>query len=553
MDLTGQDNLWLIVAGIGVFFVIRLAVGYLASRRVQTTADYVVAGRRLPVYLAGASIMATWFAAETIMGASSTAYELGLQGVVFDPFGAVLCLILSGLFFMRLMRRARYVTAMDFFEARYGRKMVIAGAFTQVLAYFGWTAAQIVAGGSIVQALFGVPLELGMVIVTAIVTSYTMMGGMWADTLLDFMQVFLTAGGITLIFVAVLRQVGGFGGLIESGGALYVSNPWTIMGIPGEGYLGYSGHMGAFYWLAAWMAVGLGSLPAQDLIQRSMSARSESVAVGSSYLAALLYGMFGILSPLIGIGMFALKPAAAEQAGEFLIISAAVDYLSPVLASLFIAALVSALMSTSDSSLLAGASIITENLMPAFGRPLDEKSQLRWTRIMVLAIGLMSLLIALFAATIYKLAIFAWTVLLVGQAAPFILGFYWKKANHSGALAGFGAGFISWLVALALYYPHTLAAVGDPEIALWDAAYISSVPAFLICVVVIVAVSWLTQQTDPPKVLTDVDGQPLDMRHPLGLPTRLAGLAGDRDQDGGGPDAQRRMSSRAERQASSEG
>ena len=517
MDLSNYEHLPLIIGAIGVFFLIRLAVGYIASRQVKNTEDYIVAGRRLPLYLAGASIMATWFAAETIMGASATAYQLGFQGVVFDPFGAVLCLFLSGFFFMRLLRRGRYLTAMDFFQARYGKGMVIAGAVTQILAYFGWTAAQIVAGGSIVHALFGLPLPTGMLIVTLVVVSYTMLGGMWADTLLDFMQVFLTAGGITLIFVVVLQKVGGFPGLFANGGAQFVSNPWTIFAIEGEGYLGYSGHMGVFYWLAAWMAVGMGSLPAQDLIQRSMSGRNEAVAVHGSYMAAILYGVFGILSPLIGIAMFAINPDIPAKAQEFLIVGAAVENLSPVLAALFIAALVSALMSTSDSSLLAGASIITENLMPLWKKDLEPKKQLFWTRMMVLFIGLGSLLIGLYAATIYRLAIFAWSVLLVGQAVPFILGFYWKKANQTGALAGFAAGFLSWLAGMALYYPQTLQTVGESETAIWDAAYISSVPAFLICLIVFVSVSLLTGKKDLPKALRDIDGNLLEMKKPFGL------------------------------------
>ena len=102
MEFQAYEYAGLVIGGIVVFFLIRLAIGYWASRRVETTVDYIVAGRRLPIWLAAASIMATWFAAETLMGASSTAYQYGLQGVVFDPFGAALCLFLSAFFFRRV-------------------------------------------------------------------------------------------------------------------------------------------------------------------------------------------------------------------------------------------------------------------------------------------------------------------------------------------------------------------------------------------------------------------------------------------------------------------
>jgi len=266
------------------------------------------------------------------------------------------------------------------------------------------------------------------------------------------------------------------------------------------------------------MALGLGSIAAQDLMQRSMSARNEATAVHGTYLAAILYLGFGVLSPLIGIAMFAMNPNIAPEQTEFILVTATTEHLSPVLAGIFIAALASALMSTSDSSILAGASVFTENILPLFKKGLTEKSQLAWTRVMVFVIGLMSLLMALYAQTIYKLSVFAWTVILVGMFAPFAFGMYWKKANQSGALAGFLGGWITWLITLPILYPTTLEInAGDSELAIWDAAYIGSVPAFLVSVLLVVVVSLLTQKRDAPKPLTDVDYQVIETKDRLGL------------------------------------
>jgi len=517
MEFQAYEYAGLVIAGIVVFFIIRLGVGYWASRRVTSTADYIVAGRRLPIWLAAASIMATWFAAETLMGASSTAYQYGLQGVVFDPFGAALCLFISGFFFVRLMRRARYLSIISFFDSRYGKGMGVLGSIAQILTYFAWTGAQIVAGGNIVHALLGWPVWLGMLLVAVIVIVYTVMGGLWADTALDFMQMFLTAGGITLIFLGVLAAVGGWSGLTTNAGSLYVSNPLTLLPIPGEGYLGYTGTTGMFYWLAAWMAVGLGSIPTQDLMQRSMSSKNESVAVWGAFGAGALYLFFGVMSPLIGIAMFKLNPAILPEQTEFLLLSAAFQYLNPVLAALFIAALASALMSTSDSSVLAGASVFTQNVLPFFKKSMTDKDNLRWTRIAVVASGLISVSVALLAGTIYRLAMVAWSLLLVGLFAPFAFGMYWKKANRSGAIAAFLAGFASWIAIIVYYYPSTLeACAGDVECGLWDAIYVASTPAFIISLLTIIVVSLLTQKRDAPRPLTDVDGNPLALTKRLG-------------------------------------
>ncbi|MDD5468434.1 MAG: sodium:solute symporter family protein [Anaerolineales bacterium] len=531
MDLGGYEYAWLVIVGIVVFFVIRLAIGWYASRRVKDNVDFIVAGRRLPIYLAGASIMATWFAAETLMGASSTAYQYGLQGVVFDPFGAAFCLFLSGFLFIRMMRRARYLTLIDFFDRRYGKGMGLLGSIIQLVTYFAWTGAQIVAGGNIVHALLGWPVSTGMIMVAIIVTVYTMMGGLWADTLLDFMQMFLTAGGITLIFVGVLGAVGGFEGMFTDAGSLYVSEPFTLLPIEGEGYLGYTGIIGIFYWLAAWMAVGLGSVPAQDLMQRSMAAKNEAVSVWGTYMAGALYLIFGVMSPLIGIMMFKLNPNILPENTEFLLVSAAMQTLHPVLVALFIAALASALMSTSDSSVLAGASVVTENILPFFKKDLTDKDKLRWTRIMVLVIGLISITIALIAGTIYRLAMVAWSILLVGLFAPFAFGMYWKRANRSGAVAAFLGGLISWIFLVIYYFSTTIeACAGDFECGFWDAVYIGSTPAFVISVVLMIVVSLLTQKQDAPRQLTDVDGKPLAMTRRLGILPLKDALSGKSEE-----------------------
>ncbi len=512
----------LIVGAIVVLLFIRLGVGYWASRKVETTTDYVLAGRRLPIWMAAPSIMATWFAAETLMGSSSEAYKYGLQGVIFDPFGATLCLVLSALLIVRLARRAQYVTIMDFFQQRYGTTMSVVGSIAQIIGYFGWTAAQIVAGGAILQALLGWDLSVGMVLVAGVVTIYTMAGGLWADTALDFMQMFLTMGGLLVIFGGILWAVGGLEAFIGMAGAQYTDYPFAMTPTAEEGYLGYQGTLGWFYYAAAWMAIGLGSIPAQDYLQRTCAARNENVAVKSTYIAAFLYITFGILSPFIGMAAYtAIGPEIEADATQFILITMAMEYLSPILVALFVAALASALMSTSDSSMLAGATMFTENIVKVFKPDLSDKDQLFLTRAALVVSGVLSLAIALWARSIYELAVLANTCILVGMVAPYVIGMYWKKANHIGALTSFFAGSISWVIFAVYYYyaPEigTFAICeGDPYCSLWDAVYIGSAPAFFVSVVSFIVASLATGKIDPPKILKDIYGRPVSMKNALG-------------------------------------
>lgn len=214
-----------------------------------------------------------------------------------------------------------------------------------------------------------------------------------------------------------------------------------------------------------------------------------------------------------------LGPDLSGEQTEFILVSMAMKFLHPVLAAIFIAALASALMSTSDSSMLASATMFTENIVKVFKPDLSDKAQLRLTRLSLLISGVLSLLIALYASTIYKLAVLANTSILVGMAAPYLIGYYWKKANHTGALASFFSGVISWILLTFIWmYTYVLPVVYEGEMSddvVWDSIYIASTPAFFISVIFLIVVSLLTQKSDPPKPFRDVYGRPVDTRGPF--------------------------------------
>jgi len=332
------------------------------------------------------------------------------------------------------------------------------------------------------------------------------------------MQMFLTSIGLVIITVAIMISVDGFSNMVNMAGAQYTTNTFAIWPTAEDGYYGYFGVHGWFYYIAAWLALGLGAIPAQDYLQRTCAAKNESIAVKSTFVAGALYLAFGVLSPLIGVTAYgALGPDLEGAQTEFILITMAIKYLPPILVAVFVAALASALMSTSDSSLLAGATMFTENIVKVFKPNLSDKDTLRLTRISLIVSGVLSLVIALYASTIYKLAVLANTSILVGMAAPYLIGMYWKKANHWGALASFFSGVISWLILTFTWaYTYILPVVYEGEMmddVWWDSIYIASTPAFLISVVFLFVVSLLTQKKDPPKLLTDINGKLVDTKN----------------------------------------
>src|SRR2546425_641456 len=130
-----------------LYMLLSVGIGLVAARRVHTAKDFAVAGRSLPLPIVIATVFATWFGAETVFGISATFVKEGLHGVVADPFGSSLCLILAGLFFARRLYRLNLLTIGDYYRLRYNRTVEVLCTLCIVASYLGWVAAQIKALG----------------------------------------------------------------------------------------------------------------------------------------------------------------------------------------------------------------------------------------------------------------------------------------------------------------------------------------------------------------------------------------------------------------------
>lgn len=165
-----------------IYLLISIGIGLYAARRVHSAADYVVAGRSLPIYVTIATVFATWFGSETVLGISSTFIGEGLGGIIGDPFGASLCLIIVGLFFAKPLYRMKLLTIGDFYRRKYGRTVELFVSLAICASYIGWVSAQIMALGLVFNVLSdgAISNQAGMLIGMGAVLVYTIMGGMWS-------------------------------------------------------------------------------------------------------------------------------------------------------------------------------------------------------------------------------------------------------------------------------------------------------------------------------------------------------------------------------------
>ena len=475
-----------ILLGLGAYLLCMLGVGVYASRRVSGTDDFIVAGKRLGMILGTATLAATWFGGGLCIGAASAAYSGGMLAVIADPFGAALCLFLAGLFYVRVLRRMGLMTVASFFTSRYDRHCGLVASLCTIPAYVGWVAALMVAFGRILQSLAHLDPAIGICIGGAVVLIYTFAGGMWAVTLTDFVQLLILVAGMVIITPILLVEMGGWDSLAAQIG------PERFDLYPREG--------SATAWFAYardWLVIGLGNLAGQDLIQRSLSCRNERVAYRSAYAAGIIYVTIGLLPVLLGMAGAVIMPDLAEP--DLIMMELAMRYLPAATLVLFTGALLSALLSSADSALLAPASVIGWDMLRYLYPGAGERLCLRVSRGAVVVLGLASLALALHRTAVYELMVDSWSVLLATLFVPLTAGIWWRRANAPGALSAVISGLVAWLVLMQVT-PHL-------------PADLLAVPFALIA---LVATSLLSGHRAPARALVGADGEPIGIRDRLG-------------------------------------
>ena len=426
---------------VSLYLLVTIGIGIFVSSRVKNTNDYAVAGRNLPLPVVTATVFATWFGAEAIFGVSSTFVKEGLNGVVADPFGSSLCLIIAGIFFSSKLYKLNIITLGDFYRARYNRTIEVLTTIAIVISYLGWVAAQIKALGLIFNLITYqfISEELGMVIGILIVLTFTVFGGMLSVAVLDFIQMIVVIGGLLYIAYAISLLTGGVIPVIESASINHKldffpkGNIWTWITFFGT-----------------WITMMLGSVPQQDVFQRVTSAKSAKVALYGSILGASIYFIFTFVPMFIAYSATLIDPeyfnGLVNTNSQHVLPMLVLNY-TPLFAQvIFFGAVLSAIMSCSSATLLAPSISFAENIVKAYFPKISDKDLLKIMRITLICFSAFVLLYALSSnLSIFGMVESAYKITLAGAFVPLVFGAFWKKANSQGALMAIIGGIGSWL------------------------------------------------------------------------------------------------------------
>ena len=437
--------IWFVI----LYWVISIGIGLAAGLLVKSSKDFALAGRSLPMYIVTATVFATWFGAETVLGISATFVDEGLKGIVADPFGSSMCLILVGLFFARPLYRMNLLTIGDYYKQKYGRLVEVLITLCIVTSYLGWVAAQIKALGLVFNVISGgaVPMEVGMLIGAASVLIYTLAGGMWSVAITDFLQMIIIVVGLMFIGWEISGMVGGAGNVIAHAHAAGKFEFWPSP-TPRE----------LMWFVAAWITMMFGSIPQQDIFQRVSSSANEKIAGRSAILGGTLYFCFAFVPIYLAYSASLIDPkmfAELIEKDPQLILPTLIMNQMPLLAQvLFFGALLSAIKSTASATLLAPSVMVTENILRGLLPRQTDRQFLLTMRCVVLAFATIVTLFALYSsASIFHMVENAYKVTLVAAFIPLAFGMYWKHATRQGALAAIFLGFSSWIL-LEIFAPE---------------------------------------------------------------------------------------------------
>ena len=444
----------MILAAVAAYVLLQLGIAAWAARGTADEDDYLVAGRTLGTLTVGLSLFATWFAAETVLATTAEVASNGLAGARADPFGYAAGLAVLGAVLAGPLRRSGVVTIADFLRRRFGPGSE--GLATGVVALSGtvWAGAQLYAFSVVLAGLTGLGFGAALAAVTALVLAYTLLGGLKGDVVTDAVQGVVLAIGMVVVAALVWQRA--------DPGA--VTPDRLALLPPGEPILGQA---------ELWLLPILGTIVSQEAVSRVLAARNEAVARRGAWLGAGLYLAVGGLPVLIGLLAPTMGLDLAE--GDALLTDLAGTILPGWAHAVLVGALLSAILSSVDSALLAVSAVVTENVVLRRRPGMPARARLRAARLTTLGAGGLAVLVAVSGESLRGLVLEASAIAGI-LVVPVVLGVVtaWggaRAALVSMVVSGGAYAAMGWVIGVpGAYLWATAAGLAAYALTAWASA-----------------------------------------------------------------------------------
>lgn len=476
---------------IGLYLALMFTAGIFFSRNIKSTADYFLAARSAPWFWIMGAVWATNIGfLHGYLAHGGAAYEWGLIQANFEWFQGPFGYVLTGLFFIAFYWRAGIFTVPHFLETRYGPGLRVIYSIGWLIFFIITIAAELYLGGMFLKNILHIPFWPTVFVLTAVVGTYTLLGGLGAAIMMEFVQfIIMMVGTMPLVFI-LLNMVGGFEGLKDVLLTQWNVSPQYFSVLP-DNHHPYG--PGPWIILGQCFVVTIGWCAGhQSMVQRNLGARSlydsklgYVVAGLPKTLGAFLYIVPMIAAPIIFAkhGIFVEKADAAY--GKLIL-----NLLPAGMLGLFIAGLVSAGLSSISGVLNSSSTIVIKDIYERFiVKGKADHHYFVAGRVATFGIIVASLLLV---SVVARSPLIMWleqtllAILLGPFMAILILAIFWRRTNTPGSLIGYLVGS-----AFAIYYQQVLGQKVFFKISWWS---------FVVALAVTVVASLLTRRPKPEKV-----------------------------------------------------
>ena len=413
-------NIQALIIVIG-YLVGMLVIGYVVGKlKIKNADDYMVAGRRMGVFMVAFSL-----SANNIGGGSTT----GLAGKAFTSWGmsAVWYVLAASIamiplaYFAPKIRKTMAVTIPEVVGRRFGKFSSGFSAILNILALFCLTSSQIAASGSVVSVLTGIDTRICLLIAGLVVILYTTFGGMIADQISDLVQFIIIFFGLAIATPFVIKGCGGWSTIASK-------LPGDQLSFTKIGWVAIIGYI--FNYFCTFLS-------GPEMISRFESAKDEKTAQRASLVSAVLMAAMAIFPTLLGLAALSVSDAIGNPASSSAMMAVTQAYAPTIITGIVSAAIISATMSSADSNLLCMSTMIINDLyLPYSGKKLDGMKEVRATRICNIICCAVAVFISFFGINIVTMNTFAFAIRCAGPFAAYGLGLVIPRATkHSGQIS----------------------------------------------------------------------------------------------------------------------
>ena len=460
-------------------------IGWYAGRKTNSIGDFFVLSGKAGVVVSGIAYFSTQFSMGTFLGTPGTIYGVGYAGMAISVPGAVFCMILPALLIGRklitLGHKYGFLTMADYLTDRYHSKNM-SGVLGVMMLFFlvPMMGAQIIGAGVIVHVFTGLPEWVGVVGMGIIVILYCMSGGMKGAMMTDVIQGSLMIATAVVTFIVSVVMGGGFSNInhtLQSMNEAYLTFPGA------NGYMPWTYYVSNIV-LWSFFTMGQPHLFTKFFAMKDHKTMFKAILLGTA-------GMFFSATLIEWAGVNGIASIQNIEKADQIIPMILQRGLNPFLASIFIAGIVAAGMSTIDGILVTTTGAVTRDIyQKIINKDATDESVMKMSKVVTVIIGIIVICFGVFQpGSIFEINLFAFSGMAI-FVVPILFGIYWKKATAKGAVAAVIAGIISLLL-------FTL----NPSVKALAMGFHALFPTTIIASIVMIVVSKFTET--PPQETID--------------------------------------------------